>query len=511
MIEEIVCTPIQGGGFLRPPTLQEECALLRTRMILDMALNRTDFQKFFHPGQIAIVGVSTGDYKFGGMSFLIKLQEGGFAGKLYPINPKAQMIRNLKAYPDLISLPEVPDLAIVCVAARFVPSVLEDCGRIGLKHIHILTSGFKETGLADGKRLEEEIIAISNTYDLKIIGPNCMGPYCPSSNVTAWGAIPGLSGTVGIISQSGGLTQRLTEYLCSLGIGVGKAVSFGNAAVLDSTDFLEVMAEDENIRVIAMYLESVRDARRLLRIAKKAGQKKPIILWKGGESKAGAATATSHTGGMSGAQQLWETFCRQTGMTRVRSMDECVDTIMAFSQLSAPAGKGVFLIGGGGGNSVAFSDTFNREGFDVPSLSESSMDFLRRSVPTAGSIAGNPLDMWRTFIDADYLSEVLELGFNDPAISIIVVDRLIPRMAYHFPDLSDPTPEVISFIKGRQHAKPIVFTIDSEGGDADLAQTGTRLRAQFCKVGIPAYPSAKRAARALFHLCRFHARKDIPK
>ncbi len=228
-----------------------------------MALNRTDFQKFFNPGQIAIIGVSTGDYKLGGMSFLIKLQEGGFAGKLYPINPKAKQIRNLKAYPDLLSLPEVPDLAIVCVAARFVPSILEDCARIGLNHIHILTAGFKETGLEDGKLLEERIVAISKAYGLKIIGPNCMGPYCPSSNITAWGAIPGLNGSVGIISQSGGLTQRLTEYTCSLGIGVEKAVSFGNAAVLDSTDFLEVMAEDEKIRVIAMYLESVKNARRL--------------------------------------------------------------------------------------------------------------------------------------------------------------------------------------------------------------------------------------------------------
>ena len=472
-----------------------------------MALNRTDFQKFFNPGQIAIIGVSTGDYKFGGMSFLIKLQEGGFGGTLYPINPKAKKIRNLKAYPDLISLPEVPDLAIVCVAARFVPSVLEDCGRIGLKHIHILTSGFKETGQLDGNLLEERIVAISNTYGLKIIGPNCMGPYCPSSKITAWGAIPGLSGAVGIISQSGGLTQRLTEYMCSLGIGVEKAVSFGNAAVLDSTDFLEVMAEDENIRVIAMYLESVGDARKLLQIANKTGQKKPIILWKGGESKAGAATATSHTGGMAGAQKLWEAFCRQTGVIRVRSMDEFVDTIMAFCQLPAPVGKGVFLIGGGGGNSVAYSDTFNRKGFEVPPLSESSMEFLHRSVPTAGSIAGNPLDMWRTFIDADYLSEVLELGYQDPGISIIVVDRLIPRMAYHFPDLADPTPEVISFIKDRQHAKPTIFTIDSDGGDPELAQTGTRLRAQFCNAGIPAYPSAGRAARALFHLYQYHARQ----
>ena len=187
------------------------------------------------------------------------------------------------------------------------------------------------------------------------------------------------------------------------------------------------------------------------------------------------------------------------------AVQESQETVVLL--LSAPVGNGVFLIGGGGGNSVAYSDTFNREGFEVPPLSESSMDFLRRSVPIAGSIAGNPLDMWRTFIDADYLSEVLEHGYKDPAISIIVVDRLIPRIAYHFPDLADPTPEIITFIKNRRHAKPTVFTIDSDGGDPDLAVTGTRLRAQFCKNGIPAYPSAQRAARALFHLRQYHARQ----
>ena len=471
-----------------------------------MALNRTDFQKFFNPEQIAIVGVSTGDYKFGGTSFLTKLQKGGFAGKIYPINPKAKQIRNLKAYPDLPSLPEVPDLAIVCVAARLVPAVLEDCARIGLRHIHILTSGFKETGLEDGIQSEESIVALSKSNDLKIIGPNCMGPYCPSSNLTAWGAIPGLNGSLGIISQSGGLTQRLTEYTSSLGIGVAKAVSFGNAAVLDSTDFLEVMAEDESIGVIAMYIESVKNALRLLRVAKATCKKKPIIFWKGGDSQAGAVTAASHTGGMSGAQNLWEAFCRQTGVVRVRSMDECVDAILALSLLPAPVGNGVFLIGGGGGNSVAYSDALNREQFEVPPLSEHSMDFLRRSVPIAGSIAGNPLDMWRTFVDAAYLTEILELGYQDPAISIILVDRIIPRTAYHFTDITDSTPEIITFFRNQRPAKPTLFTIDSDGGDPDLALTGVRLRAQFCKTGIPAYPSVQRAARALFHLCRYHGR-----
>jgi len=474
-----------------------------------MALNRTDFQKFFNPAQVAVIGVSTGDYKFGGTSFLMKLQEGGYPGKLYPINPRAKEIRGLKAYPDLSSLPEVPDLAIVCVAARFVPSILEECARVGLGHIHILTSGFKETGLAEGRLLEERIVAIAGDKGLKVIGPNCMGPYCPSVQLTAWGAIPGLSGSVGIISQSGGLTQRLTEYTASLGIGVDKAVSFGNAAVLDSTDFLEIMADDENIRVIAMYLESVKNARKLLQIAKAANQKKPVILWKGGESRAGAATAASHTGAMAGSQKLWQAFYRQTGVTRVRSMNECVDAIMAFSLLPAPAGYGVFLIGGGGGNSVAYSDTFNRQGFEVPPLSEATMDFLRRSVPTAGSIAGNPLDMWRTFIDADYLARVLELGYQDSAVSLIVVDRLIPRMAFHFPDLADPTPETIAFLKNRQKAKPTVFTVDSEGGDPGLADTGAHLRAQYCRAGIPAYPSASRAARALRHICRYHNKEVL--
>ncbi len=471
-----------------------------------MNLTLTDFQKFFHPAQVAVIGVSTGDYKFGGTSFLMKLLEGGFTGKLYPINPKAKEIGGLKAYPDLFSLPAVPDLAIVCVAAGWVPAILEDCARIGLQHIHILTAGFKETGLEEGRLLENRLAAIARDNGLKIIGPNCMGPYCPSAGLTAWGAIPGLSGSLGIISQSGGLTQRLTEYTSSLGIGVNKAVSFGNATVLDSTDFLEVMAEDENITVIAMYLESVKNARKLMQIAKETNQKKPVILWKGGESRAGAVAAASHTGSLAGSQKLWQAFYRQTGVTRVRSMNECVDAIMAFSLLSAPAGPGVFLIGGGGGNSVAYSDIFNRQGFEIPALSEATMDFLRHSVPTAGSIAGNPLDMWLTFVDAGYLGQVLDLAYRDPAVSTVVVDRLIPRMAYHFSDLADPTSETIAHLNARSHKKPTVFTIDSDGGDPELADTGVRLRAQYCEAGVPAYPSARRAAIALRHLYRYHTR-----
>jgi acyl-CoA synthetase (NDP forming) len=474
-----------------------------------MDFQKIDLKKFFYPKGIAIVGVPRGNYRLGGVSFLSKLQESGFPGRLFPINPKAKEIRGLKVYPDVSSLPEVPDLAIVCVAANLVPAILEECARIGLRHIHILTSGFKETGTEEGKKLEERITSISKEKGLLVIGPNCIGPYCPSAHLTAWGAIPGLNGPLGIISQSGSITQRLTEYTCSLGIGVEKAVSFGNAAVLDSTDYLEFMAEDERIRAIAMYVESVKDGRRFFHLVKEINREKPIVIWKGGETEVGASTATSHTGSLSGEQRLWEAFFRQTGVIHVNSMDEWADALITLILLSAPDGKGVFLVGGGGGNSVVYSDACIHEGLDVPPLSEETMESLRQSVPSAGSIAGNPLDMFRAFQDSAYLAEILELAYKDPNIAMIIVDRLIPRKAFHLPDMPDSTPETIKFVKEKRHQKPTVFTVDSGGGDLDLVEKGAILRSELCRAGIPAYPSLKRAAKALVHLHRYYARKEI--
>ncbi len=466
---------------------------------------RAELERFFEPRSVAIVGVSKGGFRFGGMSFLRKLQEAGYRGKIYPINPKAEELGGLRAYPNLTSLPEVPDLGIVCVAARLVPSVLEECGRMGLRHVHVLTAGFRETATREGIELEARIQSISKEQGLLVIGPNCMGPYSPPVGLTAWGAIPGRSGPLGIVSQSGAITQRLTEYALSLGIGTRKAVSFGNAAVLDEADFLELMAADPQIRVIAMYLESLRDGKRFLRLAKEVNQKKPLIIWKGGESEAGAATAASHTGALASEWRVWEAFFRQTGATAVRSMDEWADAILAFANLPAPAGKGVFVVGGGGGNSVGNGDACAREGLDVPRLSEVTMERLRESVPAAGSIAGNPLDMFRVFQDSEYLGEILDLAYRDPAIGMVLIDRIIPRKIFHLPDLPDPTPETIRVLKSKREPKPTVFSIDSGGGDPELAQQGAALRAQLCSAGIPAYPAARRAARALERLHRYHA------
>jgi acyl-CoA synthetase (NDP forming) len=401
-------------------------------------------------------------------------------------------------------LPEVPELVMVFVAAARIPAILEECARIGVRHIHILSSGFREVGTPEGAALDDRIATIAAEKDLLVMGPNCMGPYCPSHRLTPWGAIPGRHGPLGIISQSGMVTQRLTEYAFSLGVGVDKAASIGNSTVLDVHDYLEYMAADEGIRVIAMYLESVRDGRRLLQVAKDVNRRKPIVFLKGGESEAGASTVASHTGRMAGEQRLWDAFFRQSGVARVRSTNEWMDAVLAFCRLPKPEGKGLFIIGGGGGNSVIHGDTCIREGLEVPRLSPASLDRLRPLVPAKGNIAGNPLDFGRAFFDAECLGEVLEIGYQDPAVDAIIVDRLIPRNAYHMPEMPDATDATIDHVRANGHRKPTVFMVDSDGGDLDLATKGTALLAKLCAAGIPTYPSLERAARALLHLRRYH-------
>jgi acyl-CoA synthetase (NDP forming) len=239
-------------------------------------------------------------------------------------------------------------------------------------------------------------------------------------------------------------------------------------------------------------------------------RQKPLVLWKGGESDVGASTAISHTGGMAGASHLWEAFFRQSGVARVRSMDEWADTILSLTLLPRPRGKGVFLIGGGGGHSVVNSDLCIRQGLEVPPLAGATMEKLSQIMPAVGSIAGNPLDNWRAFDDGEHFAEVMKMGYEDPGVSMIVADRIIPRASYHMQDKPDPTPAVIEFVKEHGQQKPTVFTVDFSGGDPELAAQGSSFMARFCMAGIPAFPSPERAMRALAHLCRYHQGVDKP-
>ncbi|MFW5930510.1 MAG: CoA-binding protein [Desulfosalsimonas sp.] len=469
-----------------------------------MHLTPQDMEKFFNPKSIALIGVSRSGQRLGGLSFMRKFLESGYQGRLYPVNAKAGNILGVKAWPDVASLPETPDLVIIAVAAQRVPALIKECAEKGARHVHLLSAGFDELGTPEGQQLTYDLISACRHYDVLLIGPNCMGPYRPAARLTAWGAIPGIAGPLGIISQSGGMTQRLTEYAASLGLGVEKAVSVGNGSVLDALDFLEAFGSDPKIKVIGIYLEGVSDGSRLLELARKTGLCKPVVILKGGKTEAGARTATSHTGALAGSSAVWDAVIRQANMVQVHTMDEWVDALMAFSFVSQPPPGGVFVLSGGGGTGVTYGDIFMREGLPVPGLSEKTMERLRELVPAAGSIAGNPLDLWLVFSDPECLGNLIDMAEEEKNISIIAADRLIARNAFHMDDRPDITGQTIEVLKARHGQKPVVLIVDSEGGDPELAAEGAAMRAAFGGAGYAAFASASRAARALARLYRYY-------
>jgi acyl-CoA synthetase (NDP forming) len=266
------------------------------------------------------------------------------------------------------------------------------------------------------------------------------------------------------------------------------------------------MARDNDISLIACYIESIRDGRHFFDLAREVSPHKPVIMLKGGESEQGAATVESHTGRMAGNQKIWKAFFKQTGVVSVSNMNEWVDACLAFSFLPKTKGKEVFIIGGGGGSSVISSDACIRAGLDVPRLSQDSMERLRRFVPAAGSIAGNPLDDWALFLNPELLLDVLDIAYADAGISMVIVDRLIPRIAFHSPEVPDSVLEIADFIETHRHTKPTVFTVDYDGGDPDLIRKGSLLRSRFCEAGVPAFPSFERAIGALARFQKYCSR-----
>ena len=460
---------------------------------------RKKFERMFFPKSLAIVGISRTDPGLGGQFFLKNLRRAQYPGRIDLVHPTASEIEGLPAYPSLSVLPDPVDLALVCIPARFVPAVLEDCIRRGIPNAHILSSGFKELGTPEGFKLEQDVRRISAAGGLNVIGPNCMGPYVPASGLMLWGQIPANPGSFAFLSQSGTLAQRMSEHAHFTGMGISKAVSFGNAAVLDSADYLEYLAEDPATRIIGLYIESVQEGRRFLDGVRRLNRTKPILLWKGGESPSGAGAVASHTGTLAGKDSIWAGGLRQAGVTRLHSLDEAAGTAMAFLYLPPIQGRNLFILGGGGGNSVFYADICSRLGLRIPPLAGETRRRLTNLLPEVGSFARNPVDAWKSFYDPDYLAQILELAYADSGLDMILVDRLIPRMTYGSPETKDHLPRTIEYLQKNRSRKPLVVVIEGSGEDPFLAAEAARWRSRYCQAGIPAYASLPLAAQALAH------------
>jgi acetyltransferase len=344
----------------------------------------------FHPKSVAVIGASDSFGKWGfNIINRILLKTGDM--RIYPINPKATEILGIKAYATILDVPDEIDLAVIVIPPSLVLEAMKDCVKKVVKVALVITAGFREVG-QEGIGLESEMLRIAHKGGIRVVGPNCMGHFSVNDNLFTTGSSKIRPGPISLISQSGNFGGYIVDRGTEKGVGFNKFVSSGNEADLTIEDFVEYFGEDEQTRIICAYIEGLKDGRRFFELARKISRKKPIIVMKGGRTREGAQAAMSHTGSLSGADDIHDAAFRQAGVIRVNKVDELLDIASAFIRQSFPRGRRIGIITGGGGFGVVAADACRRMGLELPLLSQETITRLNRWMPPRWPHA-NPVDM----------------------------------------------------------------------------------------------------------------------
>jgi len=449
-----------------------------------MALSKKvrNLDAVFHPGSIAVVGASREPNKIGHV-IVKNFVDGGFAGKVYPINPNAEEILGLKSYKSVLAIKDKVDSAVIAVPAAAVAGVLEECGKKGVKGAVLITGGFAEVGKADEER---RIAAIAEKYGIALIGPNCMGVLTPASRVdSVFLPIYKLGrprvGKIAFISQSGAVGGCIVDLAARAGIGMSKFVSYGNAAAINECDLLEYLAQDKDTEIIVVYLEGVKDGRRFLEVARKITPKKPVVVLKAGKSASGAAAALSHTGSLAGSAEAYKAAFKQSRVIEAETLEQLFDFAKIFDQ-PLPTGDRIGIITNGGGMGVLATDSLEEYGLKLAKLSDESQKSLRISLPPYANVR-NPLDI---IGDAD--SHRYEVALNammrDPNVDAILLIILFQTAAI------DSGVANIAIRASDLGKKPIIAVCT--GGE--YTEMHKRIMESY---GVPAYASPSSAMRAI--------------
>jgi acyl-CoA synthetase (NDP forming) len=462
-------------------------------------------EKMFHPKAVAVVGAPrTRPSGWPGIFGCIK--DYGFPGRLYPVNPGADEVEGVRAWPNLRSLPEPVDLVVISLPAPAVPEALRDCAASGNKNIHIFSAGFKETGEEEGLRLHGEIENIARREGLRVIGPNCMGIHVPSEGFVTWVGASKKSGPVAFVSQSGGHSQDFTSIANRLELYFSKVISYGNALTIDSTDLLEYLAHDPETEIITMYLEGVKNGRRLFELVSDITCTKPVIILKAGLTEAGTRAVASHTGSLAGGEKIWKAFFRATGAVSAVNLDDMAYLAMAFRCLEGTEGLRTAVIGHGGGIAVAAADACSAAGLEMPQLNRDTQRKLRGWIPSGGNIIRNPVDAVPVFRNMDLFQEVLRTVTADPAIDMMIISLSLDWLF----DIDEgiQIEKVAEYLAGpaRQcmNGKPFVVSWRSYRNDPRIFKVGEKMESRLLKAKIPVYRNFEQAAGSLARWANFH-------
>ncbi|HOL35718.1 MAG TPA: acetate--CoA ligase family protein, partial [bacterium] len=375
-------------------------------------------EQFFSPKSVAVIGASREPGKLGSQ-ILSNIISGQFPGRIYPVNPKATEISGLKCYPDIASIPDVPDLAVIVVPAKIVCNMIEECGKKGTKAAIVISAGFKESG-PEGKEREKKLIETAEKYGCRIIGPNCLGIIDTYSdlNVSFAPVMPG-KGSIAFISQSGALISAVLDWSRKQKIGFSRIISMGNMADVSESELIEACAADERTKVILFYVEGVKNGREFISRVAKITSKKPVIAIKAGLTGSGSKAASSHTGSLAGMAEAYAAAFKKTGILQVSTMEELFDLSLAFAYQPMIKGDRVAIITNAGGPAVVATDAVEKQMLKVAPLSEETMRVLKDNLPPAANIH-NPVDVLGDSTEQGY-KIALENVMKDDAVDGIIV------------------------------------------------------------------------------------------
>ena len=342
------------------------------------------------PRSIAVVGAGREPGGVG-RSVFDALLAAGFPGQVWPVNPRADEVAGHPCFPDIPALPGVPDLVLIAVPARAVPTVVEECGSAGVPSAIVLSAGFKEAGSA-GVALERQVVAAASAHGMRLLGPNCLGLIIPGNHLNAsFAGVMPREGSIAVITQSGALGTAVLDWARSRG-GLSGFVSLGNRADLSESDFLEAFNADRATRVIAGYLESIVDGPRFVRVARECARTTPVVLLKAGSSEAGARAVSSHTGSLAGSDAAYDAAFAAAGVLRARDTEELFGMAEAFAHQPVPGGSGLVIITNAGGPAVMATDACAKAGVALAGLMPETVDALRSALPAAAALY-NPVDL----------------------------------------------------------------------------------------------------------------------
>jgi acyl-CoA synthetase (NDP forming) len=478
-----------------------------------------DLDKMFAPASIAIVGVSSEGFGFGRGIFLSH-RAIGYKGKLYPVNKRGGSIEGMTIYPSVEDIPDIIDFAIIAVPANMVPLTLDACRRKGAVGAEVLSSGFREVGTKEGIALEEELQAIAR-QGIRVLGPNCFGIYCPKSGLTMLPG-PDLSrepGGVALLSQSGGLSVDFGYMGKWRGIRFSKVVSFGNGCDLRETEMLHYLLQDQETKVICMYVEGVSDGRDFFSALKEAARKKPVVVIKGGLSDSGSRAAASHTASLGGKRVIWEAALRQCNATQVENLEELSDAALAFSLLPAGEYRGCSIVGGGGALGIAAADAAESLGLVIPRFRDDLQAAILDILPKPGSSATNPIDVANPFVTPQSIRNILLSASLDHNVHIHIIIQLLyhyksVQLAMGAGSMRDITPyrelakvcrEVVDI-----GGKPVVLVLPNirqDEDDIEIEEINRETRRLFTEAGMPVFDDVKNALRAVASVSRYYYRQ----